>query len=216
MVCRGFTWGGSTAILASAFRRLDLGRVWGRTVVDDITMSRAMRDSRVRVTPVAQFLVQGRSEIDSYKSFVRWLGRQYFFVKIYTPWYYGLLWAKMLLDVSALWLATFHVAYRVVQGDWPAAAWVGWTIVAGSVALIVSFLLYRTLIPERPPVRAWVGASLLVSGASLLACADASLRRKRLTWRDKTYILARGGQVIHVDAHDVDPYDDPMPEKAVA
>ena len=214
-VCRGFTWGGSTAILVAAFRRLDLGTVWASTVVDDLSMSRAVREARVRVTPVAQFLVRGRSEIENYGSFVRWLGRQFFFVKIYTPWYYRLLWSKMLLDVAALWLATFHVAYRVIQGDWPAEPWVAAMIVASASTLIVSFLAYRRLIPERPSVRAWFGASLLVSGASLLACADASLRRKRLTWRDKTYVLARGGRVVHVDGHD-GPLDDPIPEKAVA
>jgi hypothetical protein len=43
-----------------------------------------------------------------------------------------------------------------------------------------------------------VGAALLVNAASFLACADATLRRRKLTWSDFTYFLERDGRVARV------------------
>ncbi|MBZ0267434.1 hypothetical protein K8I85_04715, partial [bacterium] len=68
--------------------------------------------------------------------------------------------------------------------------------------------LYRYLLPQRPPVRAWASASFLAPGASLLACAGASLRRRRLVWRDLSYDLERDGCVAVVTPVVPDPEPD--------
>jgi len=199
LVTRGMTWGGSMAIRADVFERLGLESVWQRTVVDDMTASRVLSDSNLRVTAVPRFLVNGRSDIDTWRGFVRWLGRQYFFVKVYLPRQYRMLWTKACLDVAAVWLGAFHVAYRVIQGEWVAGAGPGLLATAVGVAIVAGIHLFRYLLPERPPIHSWAGASLLAPGVSLLACADAMLRRRKLKWRDLTYIVDRKGTVSHVD-----------------
>lgn len=198
LVCRGATWGGSMAIRADVFRGHGLAEIWSRTVVDDMTLSRALKRSRLRVTPIAQFLVSSRSEIRSYRSFLSWLGRQFFFVKTYLPSLYGVLGAMMALNVATLWLGAFHAAWRVVFDAWPAGPWAGGMAILTGLGATTTFFLFRYLIPERPSMRAWFGASILVPGASLLACGHAAMRRRRLTWRDLTYFLEGDGRVSHV------------------
>ncbi|MCA9753124.1 MAG: glycosyltransferase, partial [Gemmatimonadetes bacterium] len=198
LVVRGAAWGGSMAIRADAFERLGLERVWRRTVVDDMTLSRVLANSRLRVAAVPRFLVNGRSEIDSWRGFVKWLGRQYFFVKVYLPTHYRILWTKTCLDVATIWLGTFHVAHRLWRGTWfqdPLAAAVA---IGSAVAIVSGISLFRYLLPARPPIHSWMGASLLAPGISLLACADSTLRRRKLQWRDLTYIVDRQGTVAHV------------------
>jgi hypothetical protein len=221
LVCRGAAWGGSMAIVARVFRRHRLEELWRRTVVDDMSLSRLVQGSRLTVVPVPRFLVSSRSEIDGYRSFVRWLGRQYFFVRVYLPSLYRALWAKMGLDVAALWLAAYHVGHRVVHGVWAAGAPAGIAVTAVAASLLATFWLFRFLLPERPPARAWIPASLLVPGASLLACAAASFRRRRLTWRDLTYVVDRHGHVSRIERSDgpapvTEAVPPPLPEEAAA
>ncbi len=205
LVCKGATWGGSMAIHRDSFRKAGLADVWRETVVDDLTMSRVMKALRVRVAPIPQFLVTSRSEIKSYPDFVRWLGRQFFFVKIYSPVWYGMLWANMFVNGAALGIAAAHVVIRLVTGTWPGG--ISGAIVAGMAAagVLASFYFSRFLLPERPPVRAWIGAALLVNAASLLACADATLRRRKLTWSDLTYRLGRDGRVADIVGPGLEP-----------
>lgn len=200
LVCRGAAWGGSMAILASMFRRHRLEEIWSRTVVDDMTLSRVLQRTRLTVVPVPRFLVSSRSEIDGYRNFVRWLGRQYFFVRVYLPTMYRALGVKLALDVMALWLAAYHCAHAIVHSAWPAGALAGIGVTAVAASMLATFWLFRFLLPERPSVRAWIPAALLVPGASLLACADATFRRRRLIWRDLTYVVDRSGDVSRVYA----------------
>ncbi len=198
LVCRGSTWGGSMAIGAEPFRRHRLDELWARTVVDDVSASRVFRVGRLRVTSVPRFLVQTRSEITGYRGFVRWLGRQYFFVKVYLPRFYGLLWLKQGVEVAALWLAVYHAAHFVATGSWPAGLPLGVLAIGTSAAVLGTLHLFRYLLPERPSASAWWSAALLAHSAGFLACADASWRRRRLVWRDLTYHVRRDGSVESV------------------
>ncbi len=219
LLCRGATWGGSMAILRSVFQGARLADVWRETVVDDLTMFRVMKARRIRVAPVPQFLVTSKSEISSYRGFVRWLGRQFFFVKIYSPFWYGVLGAQMMLNGLAIGVACWHVSSRLALGEWPSGGMVGAGTMFAAAAVFASFYFSRFLLPERPPVRAWFGAALLVNAASLLACADATFRRRKLTWSDFTYFLTRDGRVARIVGNGIDPAapaDDPVPERAIA
>jgi hypothetical protein len=172
------------------------------------------------VTPVPQFLVSGRSEIGGYWSFVRWLGRQFFFVKVYQRSRWHLLWAKCALDIGAIWLTAYQASHRIVRGEWPVSAEAAVVTLAASAAALGTFHVLRYFLPVPPPRRAWLGATLLAHGVGLLACADATLRRKRLTWSDLTYELGPDGRVAHVtdsSAPRAAPaVDDPVAEEAVA
>ncbi|GJM43373.1 MAG: ceramide glucosyltransferase [Gemmatimonadota bacterium] len=213
LVCRGATWGGSMAIRASTFHEYRLHEMWGRTVVDDMALSRAMKRRRLRVAPVPRFLVQSTSEIQGYGGFVKWLARQYFFVKVYQPSLYWMLWMKTALDVASIWSGCLHLFWWIFLREWPAGATVGWIAIATAFVNVSSTHLYRFLLPERPSARAWMPAALLAPGASFLACASAALRRRRLTWRDLTYVVERDGSVRGVTLTNPE-IDRPLAEEA--
>lgn len=219
LLCRGAAWGGSMAIRRRVFHQVRLADVWRETVVDDMTMSKVIKAQRVRVAAVPQFLVTSKSEITSYRGFVRWLGRQFFFVKIYSPFWYVMMGAQMLLNCITLTFASFHLTSLVIEGSWPAGPAAGIATAVAAAGVVASFFFSRFLIPERPPFRAWVGAALLVNAASFLACADATLRRRKLTWSDFTYFLERDGRVSRiVGSRLADGTDSPdaEPERAIA
>jgi hypothetical protein len=219
LLCRGAAWGGSMAIRRRVFHQVRLADVWRETVVDDMTMSKVIKAQRVRVAAVPQFLVTSKSEITSYRGFVRWLGRQFFFVKIYSPFWYVMMGAQMLLNCITLTFASFHLTSLVIEGSWPAGPAAGIATAGAAAGVVASFFFSRFLIPERPPFRAWVGAALLVNAASFLACADATLRRRKLTWSDFTYFLERDGRVSRiVGSRLADGTDSPdaEPERAIA
>jgi cellulose synthase/poly-beta-1,6-N-acetylglucosamine synthase-like glycosyltransferase len=220
LVCRGATWGGSMAIRAEAFRRLRLAEVWGRTVVDDTSMIRVVKEKGLRVVPVPRLLVSSTSTIPNYRRFVGWLGRQFFFVKVYLPWRYRILWTKIGLNVALLWLAGFHAGYRLIEGAWPSGPWAGWSALIAAAVVLASCDVCRFLVPDRSPARIAIPASFLMHGAGLLACANASLRRHRLTWSDLTYVLERDGRVADVSSSAMEPIppvaDEVAPEEAAA
>jgi cellulose synthase/poly-beta-1,6-N-acetylglucosamine synthase-like glycosyltransferase len=219
LLCRGAAWGGSMAIRRRVFHQVRLADVWRETVVDDMTMSKVIKAQRVRVAAVPQFLVTSKSVITSYRGFVRWLGRQFFFVKIYSPFWYVMMGAQMLLNCITLTFASFHLTSLVIEGSWPAGPAAGIATAVAAAGVVASFFFSRFLIPERPPFRAWVGAALLVNAASFLACADATLRRRKLTWSDFTYFLERDGRVSRiVGSRLADGTDSPdaEPERAIA
>jgi hypothetical protein len=131
---------------------------------------------------------------------------------------------KCALDVSVLWVAAFHVSHRAFRGEWagggPEAAGIA---VAATIVAFGAFHIFRYFLPDPPPLRDWLGATLLVHGAGMLACADATLRRKRLIWSDLAYHLERGGQVVTVtETRKAPPApapaadEEPLPEEAVA
>ena len=219
LLCRGAAWGGSMAIRRRVFHQVRLADVWRETVVDDMTMSRVIKARRVRVAAVPQFLVTSKSEITSYRGFVRWLGRQFFFVKIYSPFWYVMMGAQMLLNCVTLMFASFHLTSLLIQGSWPAGPAAGIAAAVAAAGVVASFYFSRFLIPERPPFRSWVGAALLVNAASFLACADATLRRRKLTWSDFTYFLERDGRVARIVGSGLTPESstpDAEPERAIA
>ncbi len=198
LVVRGTTWGGSMAIRAETFRRHGLADLWRRAVVDDIAMSQVLRAARLRVIPVPRFLVSSPSVIPNARSLVQWVGRQFFFVKVYLPSRYRLLFAKFCLSSAVLGLAAFHGIWRLVDGSWPAGGVAGGAVLIAAGIGLASTAFSQLLHPGPIPWRAGLPATLLLPGLGLLGCANASLRRQRLTWGDLTYELDGEGRVAEV------------------
>ncbi len=197
LACRD-PWGGSMAILRDTFRRCRLADFWGRAVVDDLTMSCALRKSRVRIAAIPKFLVSSDRPIPEYRHLVKWLGRQFFFVKVYLPSHWFLLCFRSSLATAVLGTAAFHTTWRLLEGSWAAGPVAGWMSIAGAAGVFAATASSRFFLPGKQPLMAWVPANLLFPGTVLIACADASLRRQRLTWSDLTYELDDDGWVSGV------------------
>jgi ceramide glucosyltransferase len=87
-----FAWGGSLAMRAADFRRLDIaGRYWPRTVSDDYGVTRAVREAGGRIHFEPRCLVASGQKT-SFGEFLNWANRQIVLTRVYAPrlWRLGL------------------------------------------------------------------------------------------------------------------------------
>ncbi len=87
-----FPWGGSMAVRAEDFRRLQVReRYWVSTVSDDYGLGRAVRTSGGRIRFEPRCLVASRED-SSFAGFIHWTNRQIIITRVYAPrlWWMGL------------------------------------------------------------------------------------------------------------------------------
>lgn len=89
---QNFAWGGSTAIRAADFRRLQIAeRYWPSTVSDDYAVTCAVREARGKIRFEPRCLTASRED-SSLRDFIRWANRQIILTRVYSPhlWRWGL------------------------------------------------------------------------------------------------------------------------------
>ncbi len=104
-----FAWGGSMAIHARDFKRLQVvERYWSRTVSDDYGMTRAVRDARGRIRFEPRCLLASRED-STFRKFLTWSNRQIIITRVYAAplWWLGLL-------SNGLYCATFLLGLAVL------------------------------------------------------------------------------------------------------
>lgn len=108
-------WGGSMAVRAEDFRRLELPHIWKTTLSDDLSLSRAVRRAGMKVTFVPGCLVASL-ESTTWPAFCEFARRQFLITRIYTPgtWWLGLL--SNLASVAGLWGGGALALYVAVRG----------------------------------------------------------------------------------------------------
>ncbi len=87
-----FAWGGSMAVRASDFKRLQVAeRYWNHTVSDDYALTRAVREARGKIRFEPRCLIASR-EAGTFRQFLRWSNRQIIITRVYAPhlWLLGL------------------------------------------------------------------------------------------------------------------------------
>lgn len=87
-----FAWGGSMAIRAADFRRLQVAeRYWASTVSDDYALTRAVREAQGHIHFEPRCLVASHEEC-AVRDFLRWANRQIIITRVYAPhlWWLGL------------------------------------------------------------------------------------------------------------------------------
>ncbi|MCL5670753.1 MAG: glycosyltransferase, partial [Acidobacteria bacterium] len=111
-----FPWGGSMAIHADDFERLQVReRSWASTVSDDHGLGRAVRDGGGRIRFEPRCLVASRED-SSFAGFMRWTNRQIIITRVYAP----RLW-KLGLAAHLLYSLAFISGFLVLFS--PATAW---------------------------------------------------------------------------------------------
>lgn len=92
-----FAWGGSMAIRAADFRRMEVAkRYWEGTVSDDYAVTRAVRDAHGRIAFEPRCLVASREE-SSLAELFSWTNRQIIITRVYAAHLWGLGLAAYLL-----------------------------------------------------------------------------------------------------------------------
>jgi hypothetical protein len=176
-------WGGAMAMPRSLFGTLDLAGFWAGQVVDDVSLSRRLRERGLRALPVPDAVVSSPLEKDGLSDWAAWLTRQLFFLKVYFPvaWLIGGLWgySMALLLASAVWMA-------VMSGSVPSLA------ALGLFAILLGAL--RRFHPGPGPLLPWALAGW-VAVAVACGCHARSGFARRIVWRGITYSVAGDGSV---------------------
>jgi cellulose synthase/poly-beta-1,6-N-acetylglucosamine synthase-like glycosyltransferase len=126
-----FAWGGSMAIRAAEFKRLQVAEYyWASTVSDDYALTRAVRDARGRIRFEPRCLVKSRDE-SSFPEFMRWANRQIIITRVYS----SHLWRTGLASY-ALYGATFVLGLVLILGRSTTAS--ERALIAGSLLAILA------------------------------------------------------------------------------
>ncbi len=190
-----FAWGGSMAIRAADFKRLEVAdRYWARTVSDDYGLTRAVRDAGGRVRFEPHCLLPSRED-SPFREFLRWSNRQIIITRVYAPhlWLLGLaahgifcatfLWGMVLLVLPGLplegRLGTFALLLAILL----------LAMAKGGLRTLVA----REILPEERDTLERYGSSYwqlapLVPWVMLLNFVVAAVTR-RIEWRGTVYEL---------------------------
>lgn len=153
-----FPWGGSMAIRAKDFERLQVReRYWASTVSDDYGLGRAVHDGGGRIRFEPRCLVASRED-SSFAEFMRWTNRQIIITRVYAP----RLWV-MGLAAHVLYSLTFIFGLLVLLN--PAAAWERFAVFAALAATLglgmgkgnIRAIVAREIFPEEREVLARYG-----------------------------------------------------------
>lgn len=118
-----FPWGGSMAIRAEDFKRLQVcERYWASTVSDDYGLGRAVHDHNGRIRFEPRCLVASRED-SSFAAFMRWTNRQIIITRVYA----ARLWA---LGLAAHLLYSLTFVFGLVVMLAPGAGWERFVVIA--------------------------------------------------------------------------------------
>jgi len=77
----GFAWGGSTAIRKEVFERNGIKDVWKRELVDDLTLTKILKERGYEI----KFVPQAIAESEEEKEIFKWMSKQFAWVRHYFP-----------------------------------------------------------------------------------------------------------------------------------
>lgn len=196
-----FAWGGSMAIRAADFRRLQVAeRYWANTVSDDYALTRAARDARGWIRFEPRCLVASRED-SSFAEFLRWSNRQIIITRVYAPhlWRlglaaHGLYCGTFLLGAAMLAIPGVTLPWRGVS-----VALLGAILTLGMAKARLRSIVAQELFPEETATLAQFGARYwqlapLVPWVMLFNFVVAGFTR-HIEWRGTQYELRSMNEV---------------------
>lgn len=198
---RNFVWGGSTAMRAEDFRKLQIAeRHWAHTVSDDYAVKRAVNDAGGWIRFEPRCLLASRGPL-SFREFIEWSNRQIILTRVYAPrlWRLGL--AAHGLYCSTFFFGTLLLAWPTT--DWRARVALGAVL---SAILLLGFAkgrlrakVAREIFPEERELLSRHGARYwqltpLVPWVMLFNFIVAGFTR-RMVWRGTEYELISRDEV---------------------
>ncbi len=188
-------WGGSMAIRAEDFRRLNLEHIWRSTLSDDLSLSHAVKKARMKVIFVPGCLVPSFDAM-TWSGLYEFARRQFLITRVYVPgtWWAGLLFS--FASVAGLWgglalagyAAAAHAEHILLYAAVPALFFVGQVLRA-----MLRQLMAMQILSEYGP-QLWRAAAADVLGcwlwsALLLLFILSSAFGQTIRWRGIRYRL---------------------------
>jgi len=201
-----FAWGGSMAIRAADFRRLEIAeRYWASTVSDDYALTRAVREARARhaagrIRFEPRCLVKSREE-STFRGFLSWANRQIILTRVYSArlWWMGLGSYLLYCATFVLGLALLVMRSTALAGRGVVAAALIVIVALGIVKARLRTVVAREIFPEERVTLDRYGSCYwtlapLVPWVMLANFVTAGLTR-RIEWRGVRYELRSPDEV---------------------
>ncbi len=188
-------WGGATAIRRDTLERLNIARVWSRTVVDDLVLGNALDRAGIKVCMDPHNLLKSPVQGQSVKGFLSYLDRQILFPKFTNP---GI-WAAALvlhlnLTLAILVAAVTGVLFLAGHVDAPS----GWLSYGVLMATAVVALVLRWTNPSPVSIKHWLMYFLPCILLSAFVFVR-SIFRNYIDWHGRRYWPGKGGVVLKID-----------------
>jgi len=190
------TWGGCTAIRREDFEEMGVAAYWQKTVVDDMTLTKLLRQQRRTSVLVPTCIKETTSPVTTVKGAILWFRRQTLYVKFYlrSYWLFAL---ALLISISVNALSfPFWLAGSIVR---PGRMMTLFAAVTGTftVVIMVCCLLFKRSAADNHGRLSWFLLSPLYLALACWAYLLGAFTRV-LHWRGIAYHLDRHGYVERV------------------
>ena len=187
-------WGGTMAIRSSTFEQLRVAEEWSRTAVDDMVLSRLVRNAKLRTVNNPQCLVISNQAILSAREVVTWFTRQILFLKFY---------------IRSLWLAALAIyipSSVIMMAAGPLAIMgffydsvrpIGFICIGFSLIVMFIHTLMKFTYRDGQSMLRWFLISPLAQWIATYSLVK-TVFRQEIRWAGKTYKLDRKGRVIKI------------------
>ena len=187
-------WGGSMAVTRKTFEALGVAGIWARSVVDDVTLAKALEGRGLRAAPVVGASLRTDLGPETVAGWRTWLERQWLYLRyIYPGSWVGVGLLLYLVAGTLLW--ALGACLLGLVGAVLGSTWLLATGYLGYLAFLG--LVVGQCHPEPGPKGKW----LLGFGATLLMAAWSHVRTwfaDGIRWGGIVYQVGRGGEVLAV------------------
>ncbi|MHC5061797.1 MAG: glycosyltransferase [Planctomycetota bacterium] len=198
-------WGGSMAIRAETFRRINIDQIWQKAISDDLSLSYAVKQAHMKVVFAPGCLVAS-SEKTSWVKLFEFIRRQFLITRVTIPrtWVFGL--SSSVYSLAGSWGGTLIAVLAALGGQDRLAfyATVPVLFLAGQICRsILRQKMAATLLPAdaaklRPAAIADILGNCIWSWF-LLVCIIASAFGRTIIWRGISYKLIGPTETIIID-----------------
>lgn len=188
-------WGGTMALRSRTFEQLGVAEAWGRTVVDDVTLCRLLRDQKVSKRYDPRCLVVSDDAASSTREAVEWFTRQILYVKFYlrSVWL-----ASLAVHVPSSLMMMAAGPLTVVGVFYGAVRSTGLVCLGFSAVTMLAHTSMKLTHRDGQRALRWFLLSPLSQWLSTYSLLRTAFTR-RLRWGDVTYKMDRKGNVVELE-----------------
>lgn len=188
-------WGGSMGITVDNFKKLNIEKVWEKSLSDDLSISRCVRKTGLKIAFVPACMIASYQQT-TWQQLWEFCRRQFIITRIYSPsmWLFGLISALLAVAglwggcVLAIWAIKTDVHYKALAVITPVC-----TLLCEFIrALIRQRIIFKLLPKEKKQLRAVRLADILFFWFwtfLLLIILLSTISGRTIIWRNIKYII---------------------------
>lgn len=187
-------WGGANAIHTKTFRELEVDRIWGEAVVDDVSLTRLLKRSGLRIALAPGAVLLRPEKKLRWRTWSAWLVRQWIFLKFWFPFEWMLLGLLGHCLIFCLCFCAVQLPATLLRGV--ATPEMVLSAIALGSHLLLTETIRRFFHPDIPFLR-WIAATAAALGMAGW-CHIQTLFRMKVKWAGIEYHVSGDGRVKEV------------------